>query len=270
MSRIHDALKKAEIQQLGYIEDRPQREVAAAVEELPAPSLASMPSFSLPLTADALLERTTTHNWHPSPRMLFFEQHETAPVETFRTLRSRLYQIREKSPLKKLLIAGASAGEGTSFIAANLAQAMAQGQGQRALLIDGDLRKGDLHIELGAPASPGLTEYLTSKKEELAVIQRGPMENLFFLASGEKDQHPLEMIVNGRMSVLLNRIEPIFEWIIFDSSPANEVSDASQLARYCDAVLLVVRSSVTPSDLAARARDEFFGKKILGTVLNGV
>ena len=268
MSRIHDALKKAEIDQLSYMEGRPRQEVA--VEEMPVASVAAMPSFSLPLTPEALLDRANTYNWEPSPRMLFFDQRETAAMEVFRTLRSRLYQIREKSLLKKLLIAGATAGQGTSFVAANLAQVIAQSQGQRALLIDGDLRKGELQNELGAPASPGLAEYLSGDKEELAVIQRGRMESLFFIPSGSRVANPLELIANGRLDVLLNRVDSLFDWIIFDSSPTNDVSDASQLARYCDAVLLVVRSGVTPSDIAVRSRDEFLGKKILGTILNGV
>ena len=37
----------------------------------------------------------------------------------------------------------------------------------------------------------------------------------------------------------------------------------------CDGVLIVVRSNVTPSDLAKRAREEFPDKLLLGVVLNG-
>jgi len=274
MSRIHDALKKAEIEQANYPVDRAQPHVvaAASVEEVPPaiPAVTTMPSFSIPLTVEALQERAAIHSWQPDAnRMLFFRQRETAAVETFRTLRSRLYQIRERSPIKKLLIAGSLGDEGTSFVAANLAQVMVQHQGQRALLIDGDLRQGKLHSQLGAPSSPGLTEYLSGQGEELAIIQRGPMENLFFVPSGKTVSNPLELIANGRINVLLNRLESLFDWIILDSSPAVAVSDAGQLAAYCDAVLLVVRSNATPSDFALRARDEFSGKKIVGVVLNG-
>jgi capsular exopolysaccharide synthesis family protein len=230
-----------------------------------------MPSFSAPLTIEALQDRTTLHKWNPNANtMLFFHHRETAAVETFRTLRSRLYQIREKAPTKKLLVAGAIGEEGTSFIAANLAQVMVQHQGQRALLIDGDLRQGELHSQLGAPRSPGLTEYLSGQNEEFAILQRGPMENLFFVPSGEPVSHPLELIANGRLNLLLNQLEPLFDWIIVDSAPAIAVSDAGQLAGCCDAVLLVVRSNATPSDLALRGREEFYGRKIVGVVLNGV
>lgn len=276
MSRIHDALRKAETEKSTYSAERVEPLVitGAVVQEIApdaAPAVATMPSFASPLTIEALQERTTAHGWTPNPKtMLFFHPRETAAIETFRTLRSRLYQIREKLPVKKLLVAGAIGDEGTSFVAANLAQVMVQHQGQRALLIDGDLRNGKLNAELGAPRSPGLTEYLSGRNEEFDIIQRGPMENLYFVPGGEKVPHPLELIANGRIDGFLSQVEPLFDWIIVDSAPAIAVSDAGQLARRCDAVLLVVRSNATPSDFALKAREEFHGKKVVGVVLNGV
>ena len=61
-------------------------------------------------------------------------------AEEFRTLRSRLYQIREKMPLKRLLVTSALPKEGKSFVAANLGQVLVRQHGRRALLIDADLR----------------------------------------------------------------------------------------------------------------------------------
>jgi hypothetical protein len=52
--------------------------------------------------------------------------------------------------------------------------------------------------------------------------------------------------------MLLQRVEPLFDWIIIDSPPAVPVSDASVLAKACDGVLMVVRSNVTPSIWPAR------------------
>jgi Mrp family chromosome partitioning ATPase len=47
------------------------------------------------------------------------------------------------------------------------------------------------------------------------------------------------------------------------------VSDATLVAGACDGILMVVRSNVTPADLARRAREEFPDKLLLGVVLNG-
>jgi protein-tyrosine kinase len=276
MSRIHDALKKAELEKSNDLGDGVKFSAtrsATTLEIDPSsnPSVATMPSFAAPFTFEALLERCAAGQWSPDPAtMLFFHEKETLARETFRTLRSRLYQIREKRPLKKILVTSSMGNEGKSFVAANLAQAMVQQHGQRTLLIDADLREAKLHLALGTSATPGLSDYLRGNAEEFAVMQRSPMENLFFLPAGTAVADPLELVANGRMNLLLGRVEALFDWIIVNSPPAVRVSDAGLLANSCDGVLLVVRSNATPFDLAQRARDEFYGKKIVGVVLNGV
>lgn len=276
MSRIHDALKKAEMEQTGEAVERPAAPAEVSTfgdgvvfgSEL---TLSEVPSVDAALTPEDLWERTAVRSWDPDKgTMLFFQQGKVAAQETFRTLRSRLYQIRERLPIKTILIGSSIGKEGRSFVAANLAQVMVQQHGKRVLLIDGDLRGAKLHATLGAPSEPGMTDYLTGEHDEFAVMQRGPMENLFLIPAGKRVANPLELISNGRMGLLLRRIEPLFDWIIVDSSPAVAVSDPAVLASFCDAVLLVVRSNITPFDLAQKARDEFLGKKIIGVVLNGV
>src|SRR5208282_61691 len=105
--------------------------------------------------------------------------------------------------------------------------------------------------------------------DEFAALQRGPMENLFFLPAGRTVASAPELLANGRLKLLLQRVEPLFDWIIIDSSPVIPVSDATVVAGSCDGILMVVRSNVTPSDMARRAREEFPDKLLLGVVLNG-
>jgi Mrp family chromosome partitioning ATPase len=95
------------------------------------------------------------------------------------------------------------------------------------------------------------------------------MEGLFFIAAGESIEDPAEMVASSRLKMLLQRIEPVFDWIIIDSPPAIPVSDASVLAKACDGVLMVVRSNSTPSDVARKARMEFPDQMLVGVVLNG-
>jgi protein-tyrosine kinase len=69
--------------------------------------------------------------------------------------------------------------------------------------------------------------------------------------------------------MLLQRVEPLFDWIVIDSPPAAPMSDASVLAKACDGVLMVVRSNATPSDVARKARQQFPDESLVGVVLNG-
>jgi Mrp family chromosome partitioning ATPase len=69
---------------------------------------------------------------------------------------------------------------------------------------------------------------------------------------------------------LLERITPVFDWVILDSPPCIPVADASILADICDGVLLIVRAASTPSAVAEKARQELQGQNIVGVVLNAV
>ena len=235
----------------------------------------TVPSFSASLsnqlTYETLLSRCVPSDWAPDKKTMLFYNSEQGPgTEEFRTLRSRLYQMREKQPLKKVLVTSSLPQEGKSFVAANLAQALVWQHGRRILLIDGDLRASRLHLALGSTLTPGLSEYLQSEVDEFAIVQRGSVENLFFIPAGRSTSNPAELVANGRLKILLSRVESLFDWIIIDSPPAVPVSDAGLMSNHCDGVLLVVRSNATPSDMARKARAEFDDKLLLGVVLNGI
>lgn len=282
MSRIHEALKKAEQErataQGGVASSFQASATSEMVQEAQDPAAPSTlgpqplsPAFASPFNSDTLLSRCPQVAWRAdTTTMLFLNGNDNAPgTEEFRTLRARLYQLREKNPLKKLLITSALPQDGKSFTAANLAQVMVRQHGRRALLIDADLRGPRLHQMLGTTSSPGLSDYLQGQSDEFSIMQRGPLENLFFIPSGTAIKDPSELVGNGRLQSLLQRLEPLFDWIILDSPPAVTVSDASVLSKACDGVLMVVRSNVTPSDAARRALQEFPEESLVGVVLNG-
>jgi protein-tyrosine kinase len=286
MSRIHEALKKAEQEraamQGGAVQPEsapaqlPEppvyREASAVVAEEPANgNPAAIPAYTAPFSQEALLARCPQLTWKPDmAASLFMNGNDNARgTEEYRTLRSRLYLLREKKPLKTLLITSALPKEGKSFTASNLAQVCVRQHGRRVLLIDADLRGPRLHTMLGTAPSPGLSDYLRGTSDEFGVMQRGPMENLFFIPSGTEIADPADVIGNGRLKLLTQRVEALFDWIIVDSPPAIPISDASVLAKACDGVLMVVRSNSTPSDVARRARMEFPEELLVGLVLNG-
>lgn len=293
MSRIHEALKRAQeeraaqgnrstlppLMELPRLENTvppetvaPAPSVEAAPATDPAPAAEVGPRASIGALTESILQGCAQSEWHPDPgTMLFFNQNERAPgTEEFRTLRSHLHQLREKMPLKKILVTSALPQEGKSFVAANLAQVLVRQPGRKALLIDADLRAAHLHTSLGTASTPGVSEYLLRENDECQILQRGIMENLFFIPCGRPISSPAQLIANGRLEVLLQRLEPLFDWIIVDSPAAALVPDARELLTFCDGVLMVVRSKATPVDAAKHARQEFGKKPLLGVVMNAV
>ena len=275
MSRIHDALKKAELEraaEVGADRSAPPAGLPEAGMTPESPVVPALSGGEGPITVKALQERCSRTHWHPKPEGTLFlsAQNQGLGTEDFRTLRSRLYLARQKQPLQTLLVTSTLPGEGKTFVAANLAQVFVRQRERRALLIDADLRWSRLHLLLGAPLVPGLSEYLQGSADEFSILQQGPQGNLFFIPGGQVAPQPAELIANGRFKGLLQRLAPVFDWIVIDSPPVIPVSDASLLAELCDGMLMVVHAGSTPFDLAKKVCEQFRTKRLLGVVLNRV
>lgn len=284
MSRIHEALKKAQEERAAHQSSRdtssaesagisaPAAASPAAVLDAPEPiSTVALEPVSGPLTFEKLQTACKQRQWDsadPSAAQFANNEEETAGKEVFRTLRTRLYQVRAMQPLRTVLITSALPGEGKTFVTANLAQSLKRQKERRTLLIDADLRISNLHNSLGAEPSPGLSDYLSGEKDELAVLQRGRDENLFLIPGGKSTANPTELLSNGRFEKLLERMSGLFDWILIDSPPSIPVSDARIIAKMCDGVLMVVRAGSTPFDLAQKACEGFDDRPLLGVVLN--
>jgi len=284
MSRIHEALKKAAQERsergvahgsedlIDFVET-PGVSAPAAVLQTTEPKVGPPPKANGPLGEfDRLVARCRKVEWNTEPRFSVFsdETVNRAGVEKFRTLRSRLYQIAAAQPLKRILFTSSVPEEGKTFVAMNLAQSIIRQTDKKVLLIDADLRASRMHVTLGAPDKPGLTDYLRGDLEEAGVIQVGQAGNLCFIPGGTSISNPSELLHSKRMSGLLERLTPLFDWIVLDSPPTLAVHDASILADMCDGVLFVVRAGATDFEIAQKAAAEFQEKNLLGVVLNRV
>ncbi len=283
MSRIHEALRRAQEERAANSQtageaNRPESmssgSVAlggSAVAE-PVIGVAELGAGSDVMTLEVLQARCPQSSWSPDPGSALFAdpQDHALGTEEFRSLRSRLYQVREKQPLQTLLVASAVAGEGKTFIAVNLGRAIVQQRGRSVLLIDADLRAPRMHVFLGASAAPGLSDYLLGEADMFSILQRGGQDGLFFIAGGKRAPNPVELIGSGHLKTLIQRLAPVFDWIILDSPPCMPVTDASLLAEMTDGVLMVVKAGETPYDIARKGCQQFRDKHLVGVVLNEV
>src|ERR1700693_327350 len=188
MSRIHEALKKAEQERAPALPvgpgnaagvlhgETPAAEPVRAAVHAAAAAVAAPPDFR---PRESVLAAARQADWHADSSKLLFSnpQIQGFGPEQLRTLRSRLYQIRDRMPLRPLLVTSALPAEGKTFVTANLAQTFARQHERRILIIDGDLRWSRMHSLLGAPAEPGLTEYLQGQASEADILQRGSPDN---------------------------------------------------------------------------------------------
>jgi protein-tyrosine kinase len=299
MSRIYEALQKAESERTAErVEVEPQKQAQSAstrtlsqtaiaeVEDSFAPAPTDVESYSEPTSwgsgEDLDWSKIVRRPWMPSLEQLPALLERGPAVEQFRSLRSRIYELGDIKPLTSIMVTSGMPQEGKSFISTNLALSLARHKNSKVLLIDGDMRRYTLHQLLGCESNPGLADYLAGKASIVEVMQRPEqsleadgtgkplLPNLTFIAGGNGGDKAADLSGSPRFGELIRLAAPHFDWIIVDSSPVLPVSDAVNLSRSCDGVLLVARGGVTRFSIAQRAQSELRASNVLGFVLNAV
>jgi protein-tyrosine kinase len=193
--------------------------------------------------------------------------------EQYRLLRAKLSLMKQQRGIRTLLITSSVPGEGKTFSSCCLAAILAHEPGKRALLVDADLRKPKTGYNLGLenPGQfKGLSEVLVgSARMEEAIIGFKNM-GLFLLPSGAIPPNPVDLLSSASLEQTIKRSAEMYDWVIVDSPPNLTLADPSLLARYCDAVLLVIRAEHTPSRLAIETIERLGREKICGAILNRV
>ena len=193
-------------------------------------------------------------------------------AEAFRSLRTSLLLSTTGHPPKIIVVTSATPSEGKTTAASNLAAILAQ-RDTRVLLIDGDLRRPNVHHRFGLNGKVGLTTVLTGATTLDATVQRVPeIPNLDILPAGPVPPFPTEMLSSEAMVAILKRCSDLYNYVVIDSPPILSVTDGVILARDADAVALVVRHGKSSKHVVRRARDLLLrsGATITGIVLNAV
>lgn len=190
-------------------------------------------------------------------------------VEAMRALRTSLHILREDAPNNLVLIAGATPGVGKTFVSVNLASIVAAA-GKRVLLIDGDLRRGQLHSLLNTPLTPGLADALIDRIELNSCVHPTAIDNLFVMPGGARKGIGSEVLHGDGLKWLLERVGADYDLVILDSSPLLVATDGALLAAHCGIKFLVTRLGVNTFqelELALQSLGNL-GIKATGLVVN--
>ena len=193
-------------------------------------------------------------------------------VESFRALRSSIFYLPvEGTPPKVFLITSGVPNEGKSTVATNLAITLSF-TGAKTLLIDADLRRGQLQDKFKLKCEKGLSQVLRGEATAAETIMATGYDNLWLLPRGAIMEHPGEKFLSRITDDLLKAIYKDYDYIILDSAPVLVADDTTSLAPKVDAVIFVIRFSYSSARNCNEGLD-CLGKRganIIGLVCNDV
>lgn len=194
-----------------------------------------------------------------------------AASESFRSLRAGLVLHPDWPKFRRLLITSTTSGEGKSFVASNLAIILAQ-DGQRTVLIDGDMRRPTTHHMFENKATGGLAGLVGGDCKLEDAMYTTPVANLSVIGAGSMPENPSELLGSQEMRRLLETLGQRFDRIVIDCPPVFGVSDPISLLPAMDAVVFVVHYGKVGRRAAARAIGRIRESRvpILGVVFNKV
>lgn len=190
--------------------------------------------------------------------------------EAIKTLRTNI-QFSGRD-IKTIMFTSCFPNEGKSDTLIQLAKEIGKA-GKKVLLIDADIRKSSFirryHVR---QAVKGLSQYLSGQVEQLGIYYSTNFENMDMIFAGPMAPNPSELLEERAFDELLATARQVYDYVLIDTPPILEITDASIVARKSDGAVLVIESGRVKYRDAQKAQEQLkkSGCSILGAVLNKV
>jgi tyrosine-protein kinase Etk/Wzc len=224
-------------------------------------------AVSIPILAELTLEKSKNP-------IVVHDKARFALAEEFRTLRTKLHYLHDKKENGRVtLLTSSISSEGKSFVATNLAVALAA-SGRKTIILEMDLRKPRVSAILDIPQDhAGISNYLNGETGETKIIQKSELyPNLSVMSRGTYDDNPSELLEQPRTEMLISWLRENYDDIIIDTPPVSIVTDAIIVSRLADVTLYVIRQGFTSKAMLPfignMEEEEHFPK--LNIVFNGI
>lgn len=203
-----------------------------------------------------------------SPTSYLLAKRMSPFAEAFRVLQASI--LLANQPHRKVAaVTSAMPGEGKTTLSFGLARVAAMG-GQRAIVVDCDIRMRAINKILGIDPQEGLQEVLSGERKWRDVVGCDQASGAHVLPASSLTSK--DIFGNGAMEELIRELSAEYDLVVLDCAPIFAVADTRVIASLADAVVVVARSGKTPARAlqAAISQLEIAGANVLGVALNGV
>lgn len=197
-------------------------------------------------------------------------------TEALRQVRAKIILGAGGNFPQVLTVLSYDSGDGKTLTSSNLAMETANA-GLRTLVIDGDMRRGDLHEIFHMPNIFGLSDILAGTEPVSNLVWGslidGGYNNLTVMPYGRATNDPAALVASRRFSEMIDLLRPEFDAIIIDAAPTIAGSDSVFMGENSDGVVIVVNTRRTRLPSLQRTIDsleEGRDIRILGVIFNRV
>lgn len=207
--------------------------------------------------------------FHVAPNLVTLHEHDLRASEQYDMLALRLISGTAERLFKRVLITSAQKGEGRTSVLLNLAGALSKA-GKKVLVVDTDLVRPSVIRLLGIESQIGLAEaYRRDLPPGSAIVKVMP-GGFHVLPTRERVDNAVEIITSPAFQEMLEILDPVYDFILFDSPPLMERADCSMLIKLVDTALIVIRQGKTGTAQMAKAIGLLSEEDIFGVVLNRI
>lgn len=207
-----------------------------------------------------------------SPNLVVLSAPHSRQDDALRECADAVVSRHVEAGRRGLVMCGAARGAGVSFVAANLAVAMAD-RGVSTLLVDANLRQPSLSDYIRPSAVPvSLEAHLRSGEGEfIDLIHEDVLPGLSLTYAGAAVADSQELLTGERFHAFVRRAMREFTCLVVDTPPSNRSADARVIAAAVGYAMIVARRSTSYVDDVAKLRQELVqdGAVVVGTILNG-
>lgn len=188
-------------------------------------------------------------------------------LKVFRDLRTRISRKVDNGNFL-CLVTSLVEGGGASYVASNLAAAIALDKTKTSLIVDCNLYAPSADRLLATPADKGLTDFLDTYHLGVeSIVHASGIPRVRVIPAGHKRLGGTEMLTTSRMRAFMDEVKHRYSdrFILLDSPPVSIYSAETRiLAELCDFVVLVVPAGRVSENqihegIAAIGRDRLAG-----------
>jgi capsular exopolysaccharide synthesis family protein len=209
-------------------------------------------------------------------------------ANALRELRDSIFLATEDRTISTLLLTSPLAGEGKTYITANLGVTLASSPSavllnkdainKNIILVDADLRKPALHEIFDIPNVVGLSDVLVTPPAAMEAtlkqaIRPTYLDNLFLLPAGRTLTDPGSLLNSLQFTEIIRYLKERSQLIIIDSAPILEAVETKAIDNISDGTLLVVSDGYARQKFVNMTVEYFNSKRnntFLGLVFNRV